>query len=626
MNPFSTDKATIQQRLYKEAAEVYKKYLDHDISNLDRYDPLVHMLISACASEFKIFSGEIQSSQSRMLEHLAQLLTPDAYTGPIPAHGILYAPSAGGNFTTDKYQDHFAYASPSGKDVFFTPTDSFQLLDGRVQYLASGNSFFALRNGMEKEELFRSPRGEALPPGVLWIGLAIAEGCTDIGGVNFYFNLPFEKNYSRLEELLQTSRWKMNDIPLHTQPGLAKAEGTAAPGGFSQFHLMRQHEQEANAYYRGQFLNVSCPDGEDFASFRPLPYPIPLAETFGEEALDKEIKEACFWLQAEFSPAPFSSREALEEMARKMACQVNCFPVLNRRFHTPNFRLGTEVNMFSLRPEGFFYCIEDVKNSRQGKEYIEKPFTHLANQGRQKPNGETSVYALRRDGVHRFDKRASLELMENILQILREESLIYHALGKNVITHNLKSIRKSINDINNKLYAAKEEENLEDKCFVAFPPAEEEYVVVRYWSTGGKAGRNIPAGEPLKSFDASRSGYDEGGIKLTTTTLGGRNRLLEKDRLDAFKSAIVVRDKVVTREDIRLLCYQQAGPEIQSLAITDGSKTGPGPRTGFIRTLDVAIKLRGTPDPQHCRYLAQKLTVELNGKSAGFVPIQVFVD
>lgn len=623
MNPFSTDKATIQQRLYKEAAEVYKKYPDYELSSLDRYDPLVHMLISACASEFKIISEEIQSSQARMLEHLAQLLTPDAYVGPVPAHGIAYMPSAKGNFMTDKFQNLLVYKASGGKNIFFSPSDNFQILDASVKFLASGNSFFAVQNGLEKVELFQSANRLNLPPGCLWIGLAIAQESSHVGQVNFHFNLPFEKDHERLEELLQTSRWKLNDRLLNTQSGVLPTEHIHNAGDFSKFHLMRQYEQETNEFYQNQFMSMVCPAGETFASFQSELCPQALVEIFGEKNLGKEIKEPCLWIQIEFSSAPFSSREALQELMRKLVCQVNCFPVLNRRFHTTNFHLGRDINMFSLKPEGNFYCIEEVKNSRQGKIYIEKPFAHLVNEDQRIPDGETNVYALRKRGVHRFDKRTSLELMENILQILREESLIYQALGKNAITHDIASIKKSINDIGNKLYAAKDE-NLEDVCFITFPPSEEEYVVVNYWSTGGKGGRNIPSGEALTSFNAS-SNFDESKIKLVSTTLGGRSQVLEKDRLDAFKAAIVVKDKIVTREDIRLYCYQHAGQEIQSLTINDGSQIGPGPRAGFIRTLDVNIELKGAPELTHCQYLSQKLSVELNQKSAGFVLIRVFV-
>lgn len=291
------------------------------------------------------------------------------------------------------------------------------------------------------------------------------------------------------------------------------------------------------------------------------------------------------------------------------------------------FSLSADINLFALRVrEGYFYGIEDVRSSKSNRKYIEKPFSQFVSEEKKNNRKEDiKIYALRKEGVHRFDRRNALEMMENIFQIIREESMLYNALGKNILTNNLKTIQKAINDIGAKLNETKEEES-EQRIFIAFPPAEKEYVVVRYWSTNGIEGRNIPAGESLKTVDASRTGFSGSMVRLATTTVGGRDPVLEKDHLNLFRAAMVVKDKIVTEEDIRLYCRQIAGDEIQDIGVDKGVKMGLGKQIGFIRVIKVVIKLRGTPEPQHLNYLAQKLTVELNEKSACYLPIEVFVN
>ena len=52
------------------------------------FDPVVSMLFTSCAIELEKLSGEIQGSRARILERLVQLLSPDAFTGALPAHAV----------------------------------------------------------------------------------------------------------------------------------------------------------------------------------------------------------------------------------------------------------------------------------------------------------------------------------------------------------------------------------------------------------------------------------------------------------------------------------------------------------------------------------------------------------
>jgi len=626
MDDFSTDKALIQQRMYKEAAEVYKQYLKQDISSLDGFDPLVLMLINACASEFKIFADEIESSKTRMLTHLAGVLIPDAYIGPKPAHAVLHAPIKDSQIITDKFKDKFSYTFSEEEKFMFMPTGEFQLLNGTVAYMASGNSFFALKNYTDKDELFRTEHN-SLAAGTLWIGLEIDAESLDTDYLSFYFDLPFESNPNRLDELLFSSRWQTEDMELNGSRGLRLAESDGNSEKFAEFHLIRQHESEINAYYNHKFVTVTLPENKQFSDLKLQLYPKELVDCFGVENLEGELKKDILWIKTDFSRASFSSEKTLTDTLYKLIGQINCFPVVNRRFHKPHpFSLNEAFNMFVLNVKGEdFYGIEDVKSSDTKKYYIEKPFSQFV-KGDNK-NKESKIYALRKQGVHRFDKRASMEYMENVLQIIREETSIYNALGgSNIIIRNLKDIQKSVNDIRGKMNETRRESVMEHKIFIAFPPAEKEYVVVRFWSTKGAAAKNIPLGEPLTTVDSSRGGYDDKGLKLMTTSVGGEDGALKKDHLSLFRSALTVKDKIVTEEDIRFYCYQVAGENIRDWRIEKGAKIGQGKREGFIRTLNVFITLKNDSNPQYMTYLTEKLTVELNEKSASYLPIEVFVN
>ncbi len=77
----------IRSRMIKNAARIWGVDGD-DIEST--FDPIVTMLIEACAFELNKVNSEILNSQSRILERLAQVLSPDTFTGaPLPSGASL---------------------------------------------------------------------------------------------------------------------------------------------------------------------------------------------------------------------------------------------------------------------------------------------------------------------------------------------------------------------------------------------------------------------------------------------------------------------------------------------------------------------------------------------------------
>lgn len=628
MEGFSMEKTAIQQRMYQDAADIYKQYVQQDISTIDAFDPLVQMLINACASEFKVFADDILAFKARMLKHLAQMLIPEAYVGAQPAHAILYAIIEDSETITDTFRDEFNYTNLQGKKLYFMPAGQYRLIQGTVKYLVSGNSCFGLKNGNEKSELLQSINAQKLAAGSFWLGIHLSEALKDVSHLTIYFDIPFEVNKSRLEELLATSVWTINGEKLTARPGIIDYKAGKGTADLENLHPVRENESEINNFYKYKFITLQRSDNQAFSSFRSLEFPHEISACFGTSNLQKVLKgETLIWVRADFSQASHSQKD-LAELLYQLVAQLNCFPVINRRLYKNTFSIGDDINLFALRMKNeYFYAVEDVKSSRTGKKYLEKPFSQLvsADFEQKKKNTTSSIYALRSEGVQRFDKRMSLDMMENILQIIREETLVYNALGKNILTQNLKTIQQCINDITSKLIQTKTEDDLERKIYISFSAGQSEFVVIQYWSTNGYEARNIPAGEKLKLSDSSRSGYIDQSFKLMSTSTGGRNPVLEKDHLEVFRSALMVRNKIVTEEDIRHYCKAIAGEELESIQVRKNVKIGSGKHTGFIKVINVCIQLREGVNIEHKQYLKQKLEADLNEKSTGILPIEVLM-
>ncbi len=624
MNLNTTDKASIQQRMYQQAAEIYRQYLGRDISSLEMFDPLVLMVINACASEFQLFSEEISFAKTRMLKHLAKMLTPESYIGPRPAHGVIHAPVSESGEATDRMKDSFFYTNPQNKKIYFTPIADFSLTRAQVSYMAVGNSIYGLTDGLNKQEVLSTTDSKSLPVNSIWLGVKVASPMQKVNSLSLYFDAPLSTYVNRLPALLNTSKSFYGGQALKTSAGLGKVNRNGSNS--LAFNAILQHEDEVMRFYQGRFLMLEIP-AEETLQMKAKELPDEFKKCFLEDQLSKQFNgEILHWIRVDFSQSLFDNKKEVQTFLRQLISQTNCFPVMNYLVQSKSFALNEKINLFPLKcGEAYFYGVEEVKSSKSGsKHYTEQSFSQFLEEDTVAARQQTMVYALRRSAVQRFDTRTSVEWMENILQLIREESLVYNALGKNILTHNLKTIQKSVNDINAKLYQTKAEVGNEEQMFIALPKVDQsEYVVVRYWATNGVKGRNIPGGEPLKLSDSTRGVYDESAIRLLTTTIDGRNPVNEKDSLEEFRSAILVKDKIVTKEDIRQYCTQEFNQEIISCQVGKNSRIAAGKNEGFQRIITVKLELDEVTSPEHRAYIENKLSTELNARCSGILPIVV---
>lgn len=143
-----------------------------DTQSESSFDPFVGMIMGSLAGELEKVSGEIAATESRVVERVVELLTPEPVTGPYSAHGILRVMPTLPEFTIDQQHQFYAYKKRSApgnhskaeeESVFFTPTASFKLLKGNVSYLATGTKLFELQEEQYKEVYATAKSSKTLP-------------------------------------------------------------------------------------------------------------------------------------------------------------------------------------------------------------------------------------------------------------------------------------------------------------------------------------------------------------------------------------------------------------------------------------------------------------------------------
>jgi len=190
------------------------------------FDPLVALLISACAAEIEKISGEIDESQTRITEKIIQLMTPETVYGPKPAHGIL------STYPIDdvvKVQSETLFyhkkkqtkkkTSQNFKNLYFTPVAPAKLIRANVNYIAVGNTIKEVKGKNDFTNLFDKSSNLTLPSSTVYFGISSDMETLDLSQISFYFELLDIDDKALFYHHLKFSEWYVGDKKLKTESG-----------------------------------------------------------------------------------------------------------------------------------------------------------------------------------------------------------------------------------------------------------------------------------------------------------------------------------------------------------------------------------------------------------------------
>src|SRR3954453_13483245 len=85
LDEINSSKEAIKNRVLKHALNYW------NIKTTDTLDPVVKLILEALSLELYNLSNDIKDTHIRILEKIANLLTPNALTVPNAAHALLHA-------------------------------------------------------------------------------------------------------------------------------------------------------------------------------------------------------------------------------------------------------------------------------------------------------------------------------------------------------------------------------------------------------------------------------------------------------------------------------------------------------------------------------------------------------
>jgi hypothetical protein len=564
----SSSKEQVKRRLRSHAVSFWGLQ-ETDADNLD---PVIDLLLSACAVEFERTAHQVYASQARILERLAELMVPEVTTNARPAHAIMHACSdvpvttliKENLFIVDKEvpDGNKAVVEP----ITFSPVINTQLFDATLICQATSNKITFYDSPLNKGDTYFASDEEILPGTSIWLGLKIDKGINNIQGMSFFFDWKNQPEKEKFIPLLSTTQWLTeNGTTTHIKNTLGQIPDKHI--NTDESDSMKAYEEHIIHMYHRQFCTIS-------SNNVPLNFtkiPAALTSVYSEDTLSN-FKNELLWLEVSFPEG------VAVEVIQDIYCAVNCFPVINRNLHAGNrpFSLAPNLNIIPLTTDEHFLSVRKVFTST--RQYFPVNLNKLREL-------EDGAYSIKQSGINRFDQRDAETLLHYLYELMRDESASFKATGNYAIHSEIRGLEQCLSRL--KLHLISKSTNQPSHCHLLLQTKNSEDVWVEFWTSKGQAGNGIVAGTKAKPL--SNSNIKRTSLLFVTSTFGGQNPLSEIEKVHAYRFALLTRSRIATEEDLKAACFARLGDKIKHVEIKKGFKKEVSSRSGFVKTLDIII-------------------------------------
>ncbi|MBQ4821285.1 type VI secretion system baseplate subunit TssF [Aquimarina sp. MMG016] len=569
----SETKIQIKNRMIKKAASIWGVPPNEIESS---FDPVVSLLIGACASEIEKISGEINSSQTRVTERLIQLMTPETLYGARPAHAIVYTEPVEKRITITP--NHLLYhkkktrtqnAGQELKNIYFSPVQEGVLVDAAVTHMICGNQLYELEGKRKTSSVISQKNGSLAPASVLYLGIKTEEDNVKLNDASFYFELLDVQENELFYHHLKNAEFYFEDKPIDMLSGYFNSNTSDRIHLESIFdykpNKTRNIEDQVKKFYKKHFISVKSKISlktkakipEDFSKFIDIDQ-------------HEELKELN-WIKIEFP------RIIDNSILDSVYATFNAFPVLNRKWESISYQLKDYIDIVPVSTQELFLDVKKI-SSTSGKVYKLRE-----NDSSQDHKG---TFVVRRDNISKLDSRKAREYLVHLVELLKDESASFSFFGNDFLQSNINELNQNISLLEKKISDINKASA--DTNYISVKPFKKrDTLLVEYWITNGVEANQIKPGNTLSVYQGSD--LKQKGSVFLTTTLQGKNNLSMDERLYAYRRALLSRNRIVTREDVKALCYELCSDRVEDIKVRKGFKTDIEVNKGLVPCIEVVI-------------------------------------
>ncbi len=601
-------KEQIKNRMLKKAATLWNVPANEIEMS---FDPVISLLLTACAAEIEKISGEIDESRTRITEKIIQLMTPSSIFGPKPAHAVLYSEPIDSflNLNSEymfsfKKKTSFKNTSVNFKDIYFSPLQEFNLTNGFIKYIATGNSISEIGDKKQLENIFKTGKKSGLQESSLYLGISSSFKDISLHDISFYFELQDVEDTAIFYHHLKNAEWFIGDQKINTCEGYFNSKKTTELDLDSIFNDTSNKtnnivEQIRNNYSRHYITVKSKKTNYKAASFPELD------DIISEQRL--KIENGIVWIKIVFP------RVINTSLLENVFCSLNAFPVINRALNSFSYQMKEYINILPIKTENLFLDIKSITNTN-GEIY--------KSQSKNTSGAEKGVFTVRTDNTGKLYHKGAKEYIAHLIELLKDESASFSFFNNDFLHKNLKNLNQLISLLENKVSEITNE--VTETCYVSLKPfRKNETLLIDYWTTNGEDANNIKSGSSLKAYNGI--GIKQKSSFFITPSYAGKNDLSMNERLNSYRRALLSRDRIVTKEDVKALCYEMYNDKITSVKVNKGYTTDIDLKKGLIQCINIElIPNKETLTEQHeWHALNNNLLLYLEKHSVSVFPYKV---
>ena len=333
-------------------------------------------------------------------------------------------------------------------------------------------------------------------------------------------------------------------------------------------------QQNIRARYERHFItftDTEIPEVEPIESrtFLNKWFEHPVHQDGAEQAkLDKlkeEMDVPMFWLEIEFNKSV-----AISQISSRLSIRFNVFPVANRRLNGHEkgkhyWLRNNSIKWVALKPEESFLSIRSVyeEKSSDNQVFQFKPFADF------KDYGNKASYTIRYGGVGRWDDFNAWQRLAYVVDVLQENYKLNELIEQAAAALSLEDIHHLLGK---KISKTAQEEKPTKDIYVLLHAGMSTGIRVRveYWTSIGAAANRIPSKSHLKCISKDKTSFETDSIELITGTVDGKDPLNSTQQLEAMKSTLLSRERIVTREDVKVFCKKFLTNKLADIQVVDG--------------------------------------------------------
>ena len=426
----------------------------------------------------------------------------------------------------------------------------------------------------------------------------------------FYFHLKNAENKDKFFHFLPRAKWYLNGVQLTSVKGYnddKKVKKEEINLMQQDFYHIDKAQDHINDYYLKNFITLKDTINVSDDSYN---LPTEFAQFISKEELNKIEEEKLLWFKIEFSNV------IGPDILSEIFCANNCFPIINKKLNEIQGNIKDVLNIYPLNlNDDFFSELFSVSNDKN------KEYNIIKNT--EESNDEDYAY-LRFGGIARFDERNATEEINYLIDLIRDEASAFSRLGNDFTDNNLKEINQIISRFKNKILQIVAQNSKNPYLILNSRNKDEKGTLfVKYWTTNGETANKI---NTFSKFSINKGAdFEKDSISLLSSTKGGRNELTNSEKIYAYRENLISNQKVVTRQDIIILCKNHYENAIDSIEVKNGIQTSLDNNIGYIPTIDIYLSKNKESlyTDEEWEFLKEDMLLLIENRAINIVPFRI---